>query len=861
MKAYSAVREMSAADNGPAMDGWFTPGRFACILAISIFAAYPEVLLGWQTFYYRDFGFFSYPLAHYHRESFWQGEIPLWNPLSNCGLPFLAQWNTLVLYPGSLFYLLFPLSWSLAVFCLLHQFLAGMGMFCLASRWTGNRLAASVAGVAYAFNGLTLNCLMWPNNIAALGWMPWTILVSQRAWTDGGRSIAAAAAVGAMQMLSGAPEIILLTWITLAVLAAGQSFQELRAAGKLWRRFAAVAFLVAGTSAAQLLPFLDLLSHAHRDASYGDSAWAMPIWGWANLLVPMFHCIRGFHGVYWQREQYWTSSYYPGAAIVALALLAAVVVRKRNVQVLTLMAVLALILALGDAGILYGWLRRSIPQLGFMRYPAKFLVLLSFSLPLLAAYAVSHFQQPAPTAGRRTRSIATIWLLLLGMMLAVVWYARLHPARDENWTLTWKNGLARALFLTLTLGGFYLYGRFFNNPPLTPPRRGTFPISPQSSSPPLEGQGVGSGSQTTETARGTLLQQHGSVVVGLALVLLLVSDLLTHVPRQNPVVSPMVFKPGLAQLSPQPRHGEGRAMISPANNLKLYRFATTNAFNDYINNRRLLFANCNLLDAVPKVNGFYSLYLRDGDVVRSFLYDSTNTPPAPLCDFLGVSHITDPENFLEWKYRPDYLPLANVGEKPIFADPATTFKAITSAEFNPRSTVYLPLEARTFASAHDPAPDSSPEGNSTSASARGLPVSGRAGGGFGARELTRTERQRQTQSIPPTSSQLQAKVVAASFTAHRAEIQIEAQERSWLVIAQNNHHCWRAYSDGDPLRLWQANYAFQAVVVPEGKHLVQLVYRDWGCVAGTVLSLLTLTGCIAAAGCRVKRAHVTSTGS
>src|SRR5262245_32157577 len=372
---------------------WLTPGRFAFILAICILAAYPEVVLGLQTFYYRDFGFFGYPLAHYHRESFWRGEIPLWNPLSNCGLPFLAQWNTLVLYPGSLFYLLLPLSWSLGVFCLLHQFLAGMGMYCLASRWTGNRLAASVAGVAYAFNGLTLNCLMWPNNIAALGWMPWVILAVERAWIGGGRRIATAAAVGAMQMLSGAPEIILLTWITLAVLAASQSFQGLP---KVWRRLATVGFLVAGTSAAQLVPFLDLLSQAQRDAAYGDSAWAMPIWGWANLLVPMFHCFHGVHGVYWQRAQCWTSSSSPGAAIVALAIVAAIQVRKRNAGVLMLMAVVVLILALGDAGILYGWLRHAIPQFGFMRYPVKFLVSLSFALPLLAAYAVAHFLHPAP---------------------------------------------------------------------------------------------------------------------------------------------------------------------------------------------------------------------------------------------------------------------------------------------------------------------------------------------------------------------------------------------------------------------------------------------------------------------------------
>src|SRR5438034_7345821 len=156
---------------------WFTPGRFAFILAACIFAAYPEVVLGMRTFFFRDFGFFGYPLAFHHRESIWHGEIPLWNPFNNCGLPFLAQWNAMVLYPGSLFYLVLPLSWTLGVFCLLHQFLAGLGMYFLAHNWTGNRLGAMVAGTVFAFNGLTLNSLMWPNNIAALGWMPWVVLL------------------------------------------------------------------------------------------------------------------------------------------------------------------------------------------------------------------------------------------------------------------------------------------------------------------------------------------------------------------------------------------------------------------------------------------------------------------------------------------------------------------------------------------------------------------------------------------------------------------------------------------------------------------------------------------------------------
>src|SRR5215472_17125705 len=87
-------------------EGWFTPRRFVVLLALLLGAAYPEVVAGRATFFYRDFAVFGYPLAHYVRESFWHGEIPLWNPFNDCGLPFLAQRNTLALYPLSLVYVL-----------------------------------------------------------------------------------------------------------------------------------------------------------------------------------------------------------------------------------------------------------------------------------------------------------------------------------------------------------------------------------------------------------------------------------------------------------------------------------------------------------------------------------------------------------------------------------------------------------------------------------------------------------------------------------------------------------------------------------------------------------------------------------
>ena len=121
----------------------FTPVHFVFILTLFVVGCFPDVLSGRNSFFYRDFGLWAYPDAVFHRDCFWRTEIPLWNPYNNCGIPFLAQWNTLTLYPLSLIYLLLPLPWSLNIFCLFHLWLAGFGMYLLARRWTGNSFATA----------------------------------------------------------------------------------------------------------------------------------------------------------------------------------------------------------------------------------------------------------------------------------------------------------------------------------------------------------------------------------------------------------------------------------------------------------------------------------------------------------------------------------------------------------------------------------------------------------------------------------------------------------------------------------------------------------------------------------------------
>jgi hypothetical protein len=638
-------------------------------LAVLTCAAFPEVIAGRGTFFHRDFSVFGYPLAWHHQQSFWRGEIPLWNPLNDCGLPFLAQWNTMTLYPLSLLYLLLPLSWSLGMFCLAHFFLGGMGMYFLAQRWTNDRFAAAVAGLAYSFKALMLNSLMWPNNIAALGCLPWVVLTVERAWREGGRWLLLAALARAMQMLTGAPEVILLTWVLLTALLLGQMVLVTRERWRMAGRFLLVGLWVGGLAAAQLLPFLDLLAHSQRDKTFGDSLWSMPIWGWANLLVPLFRTYQTPLGLYAQPGQYWISSYYLGVGVLALALLAICEVQRRLVFLLAALTALCLVLALGDHGRVYSVLKHLLPGLGFMRYPIKFVILPTALIPLLAALFLGHCPAALPSEWpRRRRAIVILGVVLLGLIGVLIASTLQYRLKDPWAPAAVASGASRAVFLVLILGCVI--------------------VLHQNSRPAVNRHAV------------NRVLQFGAL-------LLLWLDAISAGPRPNPTVPRWVYEPNLARkelrLEPAPRIGQSRILLDAAGEQSLINAPMTNGM-DLVLYQRLAFdANLNLLDDIPKVVGLHSLYLRELGEVFPLLWKEPRFP-AGLADFLAISHVNAPGQVNHWNAQPSPLPWVTAGQKPVFADPAGTVLALTAPEFDPRRTVFLPLAARALVTVSNASP-------------------------------------------------------------------------------------------------------------------------------------------------------------
>ena len=746
---------MDGTDEAVNADGAFGAGRLALLLGLLMCITFPGVVLGSDAFVYRDGGLFGYPVAYYLRHCFQHGQLPLWNPYNNCGIPFLAQWNTMALYPLSLFHLLAPLPWSMNYFLLGHLLLAGVGMCLLARRWFGNRLAAMLAGLVFAWNGLSINLLVWPCHAAALAWMPWVVMLCEEAAERGGRAVFWAALAGACQMLTGSPEMILFTWII--ALAVGAARWAGRGAGawKMALRFAAVAGWVAALSAAQLAPWLDLAAHGNRSSAFDKGHWALPLWGVGNFLVPLFRHNASLEGVFWQPGQELFSSYYAGIVTVALALVALLKARDGRTLLLAVLGLGGLACAWGDAGHVLPLLKKAAPWLGLARYPVKFIIITLFCLPLLAASGAAWLQRHADAAGRRAL-LAAGAMTGLGVACLLV-AARRHPYFGEDWGVTWRSGWTR---LAILLTGLAILFR-----------------------------------------QGSTGVQSGRRLAGFGLLLLMGLDICTHAPLQNPTAPVQAYDEMTPPMSSLPQLGRSRARVGRQVDALMEHLGNRSELGLYLSERTELFKNCNLLCLIPKVDGFFSLYLRRQDRVAQLLAGHEDLPR--LEEFLGVSQLASSKKLFTWEARPRFMPMATVGQQPVFLDDAATLQALAAPDFRPREVVYLPLEARgRVAAAADP----------------------------------------------------QAKVLSSRVTASACEFETEAVRPALLVVAQTWYHCWAAEIDGGAAPLLRANYAFQSVVVPPGRHQVRLTYRDTPFQMGALVSLLALAYCAWGACRRAKPA-------
>lgn len=636
--------------SAPAGEFW-TTRRFLLVQAAVLFAIFPKVILGLTTFYFQDAGVLGYPIAYYIKQTIGHGELPLWDAYSHCGVPWLAQMGAW--YPLNGMFVVLPLPWAANMYVLGHLMLAGWGMYALTRRWGVGGFAASFAGLAYIFSGVSLSCFQWGNYIASLCWLPWVALTATEAWRRGGRWIAFAVIVSALQVLTATPELTLMGWMLIGAIWLTELFSG---ETKFWnssRRLAVVVLLAAGLTMVQMLPFMDLLAHSQRGSGFQSSRWAMPGWGWANLVVPLFHGYLSPRGNWFQHGQDFLLSYYPGLGVMALALAGIWCARTRTNLVIAATILIFWALALGNAGHLYPLAKKMFPWIGIARYPVKFVIPTAFLLPLLAAWAVQKIQASPGRPIRRSLVASGGFFLVLAALLVV--FARQYPFPSDETAAMTLNAAERVVLLAALIGVLLWLAQI-----KTPGKR--------------------------------------LAVQFLALGILL-ADLLTHSPGITPTLPSSVLAPGFWQADGRPSLvlGEGRIMDTPAAEQQMRYSVVRDPQADFLGKRLAEWDNLNLLDSLPKVNGAITLRPAKYDLVEHWIYFTIGTQYGEgLQDFLSAAWTSDPANPAKWIARPNYLPVMTAGQRPEFKTDREALAAICATNFNPRAVVYLPADAREF---------------------------------------------------------------------------------------------------------------------------------------------------------------------
>jgi len=350
--------------------------------------------------------------------------LPLWNPYTFAGSPFLADVQAGVFYPPNWILMPFDPKWQLGAFLFFHAAWGGLGLHALVRRLGVGAPVAALAGCAFALNGYFFQHFGLPTFLASASWVPWTLAATLdlRERPDSRRA-ALLGLCGALLFLAGQPQTAVHAVYACAMVFAAGGFLLTR----IIRRVAA-ASAAAGVAillvAAQLLPTAELAQSSAR----ADLPYSTVISGSFHPVEILRFAVDGFFGSpatadswggffprgdsFYFRHQ--ASSIFAGTPVFLLALWG-IVSRgtRRSALAFTLLLVMAGLIAFGSPlarlayELLPGFRFSRIDRIGF------FLVLAQSALAALAAHDLA--TRPNAFRARRAFGILVIALSIAGM--------------------------------------------------------------------------------------------------------------------------------------------------------------------------------------------------------------------------------------------------------------------------------------------------------------------------------------------------------------------------------------------------------------------------------------------------------------
>jgi hypothetical protein len=427
---------------------------------------------------FRDMYVFAYPMKVFASYSIQKGLIPLWDPYSGIGTPFYANLQSEIFYPPNFLFYLFSTQTALKFFIVLHFFFGGVFTYLFSRELGLSRFPALFSAIGFSLSGSLISIIDTTSALCATIWLPLVLFLSHRLLKSLElKWMLLTSFTLALQFLAGFPEVFILT-----LLSMGMMVLLLKRGKKGERGLAGIVcflsiILALSLAMGQLLPFLEFIGLSTRSKGLTYDAavqGALHPGHWIKLFIPDFYGnpmeVRPT-----PIPEGWLKGIYVGLMPLILAILATFRLNREK-TLLILLSGMAVLFSLGDHFFLYRFL---FPLgLRIVRFPSKFFILATFTLPVLSGYGLEEIQtlvnnrrnlNHSEKERRRMTLFLTILMVagtlgvLVWVKLGLTWIPKLYAWNDSfrpEWAQTFfLNSLTpslRSLTILLTSGGILL---------------------------------------------------------------------------------------------------------------------------------------------------------------------------------------------------------------------------------------------------------------------------------------------------------------------------------------------------------------------------------------------------------------------
>ncbi len=745
-----------------------------------------------------------HPWQAFLRAEISRGQLPLWNPHTDGGLPFVGNAQSAIFSPFSLAGYLVPLYSSYVITAILRLLLAGVFTFLFAREISIGIPGALVAMLTFTFSGPMIAWLGHPHSLV-IAWLPAVLYTTERALTRRSPSyIGATGLIIGAQFLGGHPETslhLMLAWAAYALyrIVSIEGWHTARWFPHLLGVGAAAALGVI-IAAVQLLPFAEALfrsatlavrsSEASAEATLSITSLLGDWRQWATIITTLLPQYFGtsLDDSYWfPHSNYVEQNAYVGV----LPLVLAIVILVRNLRppfsqhrsrILFFGATAAV--SLGIALRLPGLnVMNTLPLLS-LTANGRLRLIYAFAMAVLAGFGANEIN--TQTWRSRLSAQRVLLALTVAMILLIcATYAGLVIFRDEvihsgrsfmeaNWSTTPYLSGSLEYYYDLVEERYQKKLALFHLNNITM----YLPLLVTLAWIALRNR-LGEAGLSDRVSPWTI-----SAVV--------IFDLFAVGMRFNPTVEPhQVFPTPKAieciQQDQDIHRVSGTDLTLYPNSAMLFGLHDVRGYDTVVPQR--------YVDLVDRLNGHFRFHFHS-------LFRETNSP---LWDLLNVQYVlTDQDLDGKWE-------LACQGNG--------TVKVYRNRDVVPRAFVVHRAEVVD-------SPRQSLE--------RILSPS------FDFREEAVLEEELPRWVEPSAESTAEASAHVMDYQPNRVTIDVQTASDGLLVLTDTYAPGWKALLDGEPVPVYVADHAFRAVVVPTGSHRITLVYQPRSFYAGAIITLLGL---------------------